>query len=545
MEAAVRHIGFVLTSSQTDVLKHVECVALVLVAALMSSTAFGQIAPVKSCDSAGVGSVKLKADAPATITSASIGTAGKGSAATPYCLVKVRVPSAINIWVGLPMKGKWNGRIQSEGGGGYAGYVGVPTYSILGGYVGIQTDTGHAHTVDDNLRMGDFGLLSPGVPNTPLQKDFAYRSEHLMAVIGKQLAESFYGRQPIYYYWNGCSTGGRQGLRMAQDFPGDYDGILAGAPAIHWDRFQAYQLWPQVLMKELAGGVISPAKESLATNAAVAACDANDGVVDGIIGDPRKCHYSVARDISITRAACTSSDSSCLTPGEATAIDRIWNGATDVKGALLWPGVERGTRLEGLAGPTPFVIAENQARYWVYLDPTWDWHVLTLANYEEFFKKTVQMVGPLMATESPDLSAFRAHGGKMISWHGFSDGGIMPEGTIMYYDSVVRFFGKGYSDVQPFYRLFMAPGVEHCGGGDAPQPGRPATEELPFAGQENLFQALVNWVEHGQAPGRVLASQSLPGGATRTRPLCPYPAFAKYLGRGSTDDAASFVCVTQ
>jgi hypothetical protein len=522
------------------------CLALLLMIAYPCSTAFAQISAIKACDTAGVGSVKLTADAPVTIISVSKETTGTGASAVPYCLVKVRVPQAINIWVGLPMKGKWNGRLQSEGGGGFAGYVAVPTYSVLGGYVGIQTDTGHAHTVDDDVKMGDFGLLSPGVPNTALQKDFAYRSEHLMAIVGKQLAKAFYGRPPIYSYWNGCSTGGRQGLRMAQDFPGDYDGILAGAPAIHWDRFQAYQMWPQVVMKELAGGVISLAKEKLATNAAVAACDATDGIVDGIITDPRQCHYSAANDTSITRSSCTSADNSCLTPGEATAVDRIWNGASNVKGDLLWPGLERGAPLEHLAGPSPFVISANQARFWVYLDPTWDWHVLTLANYEEFFKKTVQMVGPLMATENPDLSAFRAHGGKLISWHGFNDPGIMPQGAIIYYDSVAKFFGKNYSDVQQFYRLFMAPGVEHCGGGDAPQPGRPATEELPFASQENLFQAVVNWVERGQAPDRVLASQPLAvGGATRTRPLCPYPAFAKYSGRGSTDDAANFVCTVQ
>jgi hypothetical protein len=518
------------------------CFGLLL--AFMSSAAFGQIAPTKNCDSAGIGSVNLTADAPVTVISIGTATAGTGTSAVPYCLVKVRVAPAVNIWVGLPMEGKWNGRLQSEGGGGYAGHVGIPTNSILGGYIGIQTDTGHVSEADP-ARMGDFGMLSPGIPNTPLQKDFAYRSEHLMAVIGKQLAQALYGRQPDYSYWNGCSTGGRQGLRMAQDFPRDYDGILAGSPAIHWDRFQAYQIWPQVVMKELAGGVIPAAKEKLATNAAVKACDAIDGVVDGMITDPRKCGYSAAADKNITKASCTSKNETCLTPAEATAIDHIWKGATNLKGELLWPGVEPGAPLDALAGPTPFIIATNQPQYWVYLNPTWDWHVLTLANYEEFFEKTVQMVGPLMATENPNLSAFRAHGGKMITWHGFNDPMITPQGSILYYDSVVKFFGENYGDVQQFYRLFMAPGVEHCGGGDAPQPGRPATEELPFAGQENLFQAVVNWVEHGQVPDRILASQSLSGGATRTRPLCPYPAFAKYTGQGSTDDAANFVCTVQ
>lgn len=505
------------------------CIGLLLATALMD-TAIGQFAAISTCDSTGIGSVRLTADAPVRITSVSTGSAGTGNWAVPYCLVKVRVPQAINIWVGLPMEGKWNGRLQSEGSGGYAGEVGVPTNSILGGYVGVQTDTGHA---DAGPGMaGDFGLLIPGVPNTAMQKDFAYRSQHLMAVIGKQLAQAFYGRQPIYSYWNGCSEGGREGLRMAQDFPGDYDGILAGAPAIHWDRLAAYQIWPQVVMTEQTGGVISIPKQKLATNAAIAACDAIDGLVDGVIADPRKCSYSAAADPSITSVSCASTNNGCLTPDEAVVIDRIWTGATNVKGELLWAGIERGAPLDVLAGPTPIIFAMNQPRYWVYLDPTWDWHVLTLVNYEQFFNKSMQMVNPILATENPDLSGFRARGGRMITWHGFNDPGIMPRGTIMYYDSVVKFFGN-IRDVQQFYRLFMAPGVEHCGGGAAPQPG------------ENLFQAVVSWVERGLAPDRILASQPLAGGATRTRPLCPYPTFARYTGGGSSDDATNFVCAVE
>lgn len=509
-----------------------------------SPNAIGQITAVKTCNSLGIGSVKLIADAPVTITSVSTGSVGEGPSAMPYCLVKVRVPQAINVWVALPMNGHWNGRMQSEGGGGYAGLIGVPLYSILGGYVGIQTDTGHTYKAQGSGQAGGgFGLLSPGVPNTALQKDFAYRSQHLMAVIGKQLAQAFYGRQPLYSYWNGCSEGGREGLRMAQDFPGDYDGILAGAPAIQWDRAAAYELWPQVVMKDVAGGVISIPKLKLATNAAIAACDAMDQVTDGIITDPRRCRYSAATDTRITKTSCDSTTNTCLTPKEAAAIDSIWEGPTNAKGELLWPGVERGASLDMLAGREPSVFALDQARYWVYLDPTWDWHVLTLANYEEFFNRSVRLVHPVLGTDQQDLSAFRRRGGKLISWHGFSDPLIMPQSSIMYYDSVAK--GRSYNDTQQFFRLFMAPGVEHCTGGAAPQPGRPPGSEWTLAVQESMFKALVNWVERGQAPDSILASQSLDGGATRTRPLCPYPALAKYTGRGSTDDAANFICATQ
>jgi len=488
--------------------------------------------PILTCDTAGIGSVSLLSDLPtlpttsppnssaATITSVSTGTTG----GVPYCLVKVLVPPAINIWVGLPTDGSWNGRLQSEGGGGYAGSVGVPTGSIAGGYVGVQTDTGHTGG------SGSFGMLTPvpnGAPDVQLQTDFAYRSEHEMAVIGKQLAQAFYGQLPQYSYWNGCSTGGRQGMRMAQDFPADYNGILAGAPAFHWDRFQAYQIWPQMVMRLENGGPVSAAKQNLATNAAVAACDPTDGVTDGVIRDPRVCTYNPVTDTSITRASCTAADNTCLTPGEASAIQKIWGGARTASGKLLWPGVERGAALSGLAGTNPFAIAVAQPQFWEYFDPTWDWRTLNYANYEAFFKDTMRMVNPMMASENPDLSAFRNNGGKLVMWQGWADQLIMPQGSVMYYDAVANVMG-GYSALQPWFRHFMAPGVGHCGGGNGPQP-------------QNLLQSVVDWVENGVAPDRILASKSVTGG-TQTRPLCPYPTAAKYIGSGSTDDASNFVC---
>jgi len=196
----------------------------------IAAIAFGTLAqaqtkPVTTCDATGIGKAKLTADKPPKILEAAPATAGKDADAVPYCLVKVLVPEAINIWVGLPMEGKWNGKLQSIGGGGYAGTVGPPAAAVQGGYIGITTDTGHAGS------DGTFGMKSPGVANKDLWVDFAYRSEHLMSVVGKQLSQAFYGKQPELSYWNGCSTGGRQGLMMAQRFPEDYNGILAGAPA--------------------------------------------------------------------------------------------------------------------------------------------------------------------------------------------------------------------------------------------------------------------------------------------------------------------------
>jgi len=493
--------------------------------------------PVTTCDAAGIGSAHLTSDLPtlptttppndssATITSVSTGSTSSG---VPYCLVKVLVPPAINIWVGLPTGGQWNGRLQSEGGGGFAGSVNVPVNSISGGYIGIQTDTGH------NGGGGSFGMLTPvpnGAPNVQLQTDFAYRSEHEMAVIGKQLAQAFYGTQPVFSYWNGCSTGGRQGLRMAQDYPGDYNGILAGAPAVHFDRLGVAQTWPQLPMLLDTGAPISTTKETLAVSAAIAACDANDGVVDGVITDPRKCTYNPVNDPAITKASCTSSDNTCLTPAEAGAIVKIWNGPTNLQGKKLWYGYERGAALNSVAGANLNSIPLQQAQFWIYFDPTWTVSQLNYANFQPFMQKTMAMMNALTASENPDLSAFRNRGGKIVMWQGFADQLIPSEDSIDYYDSVTNFLGGGYAQTQQWYRHFMAPGVAHCGGGVGPQP-------------QNLFPTVVNWVENGVAPDTLLATKSLPGGVTQSRPLCPYPAMAKYIGSGDTNDAANFVCST-
>jgi hypothetical protein len=513
-------------------------------------------APITSCDASGIGATALEADGPpVSILSVSTGTAGT----VPYCLVKVLVPQAINIWIGLPMDGAWNGRWQSVGGGVYVGSVAVPNQALAAGFAAASTDTGHTGGrpgLPFAAADGSFGMLEPGKPNTPLQIDFAYRSLHLMAVIGRELVEAFYGQAPRYSYWNGCSTGGRQGLRMAQDYPDDYDGILAGAPAIHWDRFQAGHIWHQLVQLRDNGGPIGggatdvlAAKERLATARAIAVCDAEDGVADGVLGDPRMCEYRASKDRTITTDECAASSPTCLTPAEASAIDKMWQGPVacsqrsaggtcrvpdvaardlDARGnKRLWYGNTRGTDLTALGGPMPFPIATEQPKYWVYFDPAWDWRTLDYGNYLSFFKDTVAQVGSLMASDNPNLAAFRDSGGKLVLWHGWTDQLIVPEGTIDYYERVTRELG-GHERTREFARLFMAPGVAHCAGGNGPQP-------------QGLFEAVVDWVEQGKAPDRVLASKPIEGG-TQTRPLCPYPSQARWTGQGSSNDAANFVC---
>lgn len=494
------------------------------------------INPTAACTMQGIGATKLTADAPASILEVITGTTGTTATDKPYCLVKVKVDQAVNIWVSMPTAA-WNGRFRAEGNGVYAGsaQLGAAPDSVRQGFAGATTDTGH----EGFFLSGAFGMASPGQPNTALQIDFAYRSEHLMAVIGKQLVKAFYGEDPVRSYWYGCSTGGRQGLMMAQRYPADYDAILAGAPAIHWDRFQAYQIWPQVAMKAHAGGPLSTAKTQLATGQAVAACDAADGVTDGVIGDPRQCSYDPNKDTQITRASCTTTDDTCLTPSEANALEKIWGGARNVAGNLLWPGVERGADLGALAGATPFPIPIEQARYWVYFDPAWDWTTLNLTNYEAFFNKNAEMVGPIMGTDNADISAFRKRGGKVIMYHGWSDNLIMPQGTVQYYDRVKQTVPAA----DDFARLYMVPGMAHCGGGTGVnQFGQGASGVVPMEPKTDIFRALMAWSEKAQAPTDITASRLTNGAVTRTRPLCPYPQVAKYKGSGSTDDATSFSC---
>lgn len=499
--------------------------------------------PSAECTMGGIGATALTADAPVTILEVTTGTTGAGPNDKPYCLVKVKVDPAVNIWVAMPTAA-WNGRFRSEGGGVYAGVVGVAADSVRQGFVGVQTDTGHA----GSPLSGAFGMLSPGVPNTQLQEDFAHRSEHLMAVVGKQLVKAYYGRDPVRSYWFGCSTGGRQGLMMAQRYPEDYDAILAGAPAIHWDRFQAYQIWPQVAMREETGGPVAAAKLALATQRAVASCDGADGVTDGLIDDPRNCRYNPTTDASVTTPTCTAGDTTCLTAGEASAIQKIWQGARTTGGELLWPGLERGTALNALAGTFPFPIPIEQARYWVYLDPAWDWTALNYANYEAFFAKNVEMVGPTMGTDNPDLSAFRKRGGKVIMYHGWIDPLIMPGGTVRYWDNVVQTMDAAKVPLD-FAKLYMVPGMGHCSGGAGPnQFGQSSSGIVPAEPKRDIFRALMDWSEKGAEPTEIVAtkfSNDNPSlGVIRTRPLCVYPQVARYKGSGSVDDAANFTCTS-
>lgn len=436
-----------------------------------------------------------------------------------HLIIRVGLPpNSVDITAGAV---PWNGKNRDIGGGGYAGAVGAVTSSTNLGYVGTSTDTGHSAA-----QGGSFALNPDGTLNVGLIEDFASDGIHEQHVWGVNLARAYYGMDPIRKYWIGCSTGGRQGHYQAQNFPRDFDGILAGANAYNWDRFITAELWPQVVMNQWVGGPIASAKLNAVTNAAILACDAQDAIPgDGFIQDPRACTYS-AKSFLCSAYGGSSSDPNCLNPREVSAVNQIWNGPTDVQGNRVWYGLERGASLSGgLAGTNPFSIATDHFRYWIHQDPSFDWHTVTYASFVNDMLTSIAKFNDIIGTDD-DLNAFHSAGGKMITYHGLADQLIFPRGTYHYYNTVAQ---GNYQATQTFYRFFPYPGNAHCGGGTGPQ-----------IDAEALFSRLVDWVENGVAPDFVVASQTTP--VARTRKICMYPNVPVYNGSGSTDDQASFHC---
>jgi hypothetical protein len=452
-----------------------------------------------------------------------------------YCQVDVLYGTSsqqnINVRVGLPLnsldggaggvQGAWNGRTQGIGGGGCAGNLNVSA-PVNAGYVGSGNDTGHA---GGNCEPG---VNPDGTYNLQFINDFIRNGIKQQVLLSKRIARSYYAMKPAYNYWNGCSTGGRQGYLLAQELGWELDGILANAPAMYWTRFQTAQMWGQIVMKDLAGGPIAAAKLNQATASAVAACDAADGVTDGVIDEPRACTFSAKANVC---GAPTAPAANCLNAAEAEAIDRIWDGARNPDGKRIWFGLDRGTILPALNGAAPFFLGVTQF-HWNTHNPTFDWTTVTMNSYADVAQQGSRNIADVTDTFG-DLDVFRATGGKLLTMVGANDQLIMPQGVLHYYRQMARRYGGAHDDdfsgVQKFFRLFRAPGVAHCAGGAGPQP-------------QGLFDALVNWVEN-KVPPQTIASQISSGGAvTRTRPLCPYPQTAIYNGSGNPDDAANFHC---
>lgn len=422
--------------------------------------------------------------------------------------------SEIKMEVWLPVE-NWNGKLQAVGNGAGNGAIayGAMAEALRRGYTTSSTDTGHD---------GNTASFALGHPEKLI--DFAYRSEHEMTVKAKAIVNAFYGSSPKYSYWNGCSAGGRQALKEAQMYPADYDGIIAGSPGLDWSgrSAQAVRI-AQALQNPDAR--ISPAKAKLLHNSVVQACDALDGLTDGLISDPTRCAF----DSKVLE--CKDADGpACLTSAQVASARLIYTTTVNPKTRRVVAGLEPGSELGWTdRGWTASARATglDQYRFVVFKDPSWD---LDRFNFETDVARIDEGESSALNAKDPNLKPFFDRGGKLLQYHGWSDPQISPLNSIAYYRSVVAALGAA-SKVAASYRLLMAPGMAHCGGGEGPN-------------EFDKVAALEQWVEKGKAPDSIVASHSQNGSVDRTRPLCPYPQMATYKGAGSIDEAANFVCKT-
>ena len=443
---------------------------------------------------------------------------GRGAAALSdlpaFCRVAATLTptkeSDIKIEVWLPVAG-WNGKLQAVGNGGWNGNV--DTNALAGalrrGYAGTSTDTGHQ------------GGAGPWMQNPEKLTDWAHRSIHETAVAAKALINTFYGEAPRFSYFTGCSAGGRQAMVAAQRYPADFDGIVAGSPGLDWTSRAISALRVQQAFERDAAGKV-PAAKFPAINAAVMnACDASDGVKDGVLENPKACRFDPA-----VLACKGTPDNSCLTSAEVATVKAIYaspaNPKTKREIAGLVPGSESSWTDLGWSGPARSTGLELMR--FVANDPQW---TIAQFNFEADVVRAEDRAGMMNALNT-NLKPFFDRGGKLISYHGWNDPQISPLNATLYYDSVVKAMG-GPSRVAGNYRLFMVPGMAHCGGG---------TGTSTF----DMVTALEQWVEGKKAPDSIPASRVEGGKVVRTRPLCAYPQVATYKGSGSTDDAASFSC---
>lgn len=415
--------------------------------------------PVRSCES-----LAMVALPNTTIETAVVDPNNAGICRVTAITTHPPATDQVKIWVAIPTA-NWNGRFLGTGGGGFSGgSEGGVNQPVALGYASGATDTGHAGG------SGNFALDANGRNNWQAIRDNAHVGIHEMTVTGKALTQAMYGAAPKYSYFNGCSTGGRQGLSEAQKYPQDYNGIVAGAPAINWPKLIMQSIWSTAVMNA-AGNPVPSCKLAAATAAAIAACDAIDGVKDGVIEDPDRCKYDPKALIGTSAGEC-----GMFTQADADVIRKLWEGPRREDGSALWYGQTRGADLNALAAtrgnplkPAAFAFTSDWLRYFITQDPKYDGNAINMAAFQAYWDQSMEEYGLVIGTDNPDLSAFRDHGGKVIIWHGWADQLITPEGTIDYYKRVLQQMG-GADKTAQFARFFLAPGIGHCGGGAGPAP---------------------------------------------------------------------------
>jgi feruloyl esterase len=433
--------------------------------------------------------------------------------------------SDIKFEVWIPPADAWNGKFQGVGNGGYQGsisYTAMAT-ALRRGYATASTDTGHA---GDDMKFGQ------GHPEKII--DYGYRAVHVMTDTAKLVVRNATGRFADKSYFVGCSAGGHQAMSEAQRFPEDYDGIIAGDPANNRIRQTFGFMWSWIATHTADGKpILTQAKLSLVSKAAIEACDSVDGLKDGIIDDPRRCHFDPARLLCRTGSA---DEATCLTQPQVDAIKKVYDGAKNPRtGEQIYTGWPRGS--EGFGDPAgqswrQYLTDPAEPsrvglfRYFLFHDPNWDWRTLDFDRDLAYAEQRL----PFLPAVEKDLTPFKKRGNKLIMYTGWADPVVPPQDTASFYEAVAKTMG-GLDKTRDFFRLFTAPGMGHCSGGPGPN-------------QFDALGALEQWVEKGIAPDKLIASHVTNGKVDRTRPLCTYPLVARWKGTGSSDDAANFTCTS-
>lgn len=438
-----------------------------------------------------------------------------------FCRVAGVIAPTIQFEVWLPLateQNAWNGRFMGVGNVAMAGYIRYADLNdyLKSGYAAASTDTGHQTDPEDGRWM---------LHNSGLWVDYSYRAIHLMTLDAQAIVQAYYGRAPSYSYFAGCSGGGRQALIEAQRYPADYDGILAGAPSLPTTRLMPGVVWRYYVTNRSPQKAIPTNKLAAINQAALNACDADDGLADGVISDPLNCHFDPA-----TLLCSGANASDCLTAGEVDSLKKVYAGLYDpTTGEQFTPGLEPGGELFWNT-PMGFLYRElfgpplNYFQYLLFADtPNWDWKTFDFTNPQDFaiLYEGENQYGPTVNATSPDLSAFRERAGKLIIYQGWLDEASAPRNASNYYESVVNFMGE--ADAQDVLRLYMVPGMTHCAAGTV------------GLARPRALNALKQWVESGTSPGNLPAID----GHHR---ICPYPQVARYNGMGDPQKAESFTC---
>jgi feruloyl esterase len=461
-----------------------------------------------------------------TIASAQSAAGDAANRVPAHCEVHAAIAPVAGSRIGAVYRlpPSWNGKVLGIGGGGFAGNVRAESAAdgLSRGYAVIQNDLGHpsASALDPS-----FAIDESGARNVEGIVDFGHRATHLATVIGKQVAEAFYGRAPAHAYWQGCSTGGRQGLAEVQRYPDDYDGVIAGAP-VYTPLTYANAMLRVQMFHARAGSNLEAAHVPLIRDAVLAACDADDGVADGILTDPRTCNWDPAE---LQCATSSAASSACLTPAQVETVRRAYSGVRLRGGRYAAMPLMRGgesdwaARMIGTPNQPRGLNAVLGAPFMAFIavgDRNYDF--MTFEPERDFAVLDGGIAAAEVHQQNPNVAPFVERGGKLLLWHGFNDPGPSPLSTIEYYDAVLDAVPAARDNV----RLFLAPGVLHCGGGPGPD-------------RFDALTALETWVERGVAPQSIVATKENP---PLSRPLCPYPALPRYTGTGDPSDAASFEC---